>query len=655
MLSSSRQYSDYKDIVNRVLRTKVLHYIFRTFNPKGFIFSIDLTICTVSIVLSFLLRFNFNLDRINVDVLIHAAIIVLIIRTITFQFGKTYIGIVRFTSIWDIFRIMSTILIGSFIILVISIIANYIKAESFVIHLSIIIIDAFTSIVLLTLTRLLVKVIYLEYNQKPFPVLNVLIYGSDEYAILTKKALELDRQNTYNLIAFIDQTVRNTGKKLEGAHIFAVDQLERLILKYRVNKFIFGSNKISSGIKSEIIDICLHNHVKVFTVSNIQNWIKGNINYKQITGIKIEDLLTRDPIVLSNEKMWDDIADKTILITGAAGSIGGEIARQICSFPFKQLILVDQAETPMYSLEMELNGMQIIRPIHYFIADITCYERIEKIFLQFKPDYVIHAAAYKHVPLMEKNVFEAVRNNVIGSKYLADLASKHYVTKFVFISTDKAVNPTNVMGASKRIAEKYIQAISKVSGTHFIVTRFGNVLGSNGSVIPLFKQQIERGGPITITHPEVTRFFMTISEACQLVLEASTMGKGGEVFIFDMGKSVKIVDLARNMIRLVGLEPGEDIEIKYVGLRPGEKLYEELLYQSENVLPTHHPKIHIAKLKNELFEEMSMNIRSLEFALKSKDNFDLVKIMKKMVPEFVSQNSIFEQLDDINKNILNYE
>ena len=655
MLSSASPDQDVKEVANQILKMKVLHYIFRKVNPRGIIFLIDLFVCSISIFFSFLLRFNFSLADVNHISLVHALIIILTIRIISFFSAKTFIGIVRFTSIMDISRIVVTIMLGSFFVLLVSTAAKYFDLKWLFIPLSIVIIDAFASIVLLTLIRLMVKVIYLEYSQKPYPKINVLIYGSDEFALLTKRALELDRTNSFQIISFIDQSVRNTGKKMEGIQINPIQDLEKLISKFKVNQFIFGSNKVSSAVKSKIVDLCLVNHVKVFTVSNIQNWIKGNLNAKQIKGLRIEDLLSRDPIVLNNEKIWEEISDKSILITGAAGSIGSEIARQVCLYPFKQLILIDQAETPMYNLEMELNGLQIVRPIHFFIADITCYERIEKLFLQYKPDYVIHAAAYKHVPLMENNVFEAVRNNVIGSKYLADLASKHYVSKFVFISTDKAVNPTNVMGASKRIAEKYIQAISKVSKTQFIVTRFGNVLGSNGSVIPLFKKQIENGGPITVTHPDVTRYFMTISEACQLVLEASTMGKGREVFIFDMGKSVKIVDLAKNMIRLVGLEPEEDIEIKYVGLRPGEKLYEELLYQSENVLPTHHPKIHIAKLKNEVFEEVSMNIRSLEFALKSKDNFDLVRIMKKMVPEFVSQNSVFEQLDDVNKNILNYE
>jgi FlaA1/EpsC-like NDP-sugar epimerase len=397
--------------------------------------------------------------------------------------------------------------------------------------------------------------------------------------------------------------------------------------------------------KRKIIDKCLELNIHISSVPPIDRWMNGEFTANQIQRVKIEDLLGRKEIKLNEENINLQIKDKVILITGGAGSIGSEMARQILKYSPKQLVLLDQAESPIYELDMELRSKFKECNWEIVIADVSNYTRMKNVFEAFEPQVVFHAAAYKHVPLMERNPAEAIKVNIQGTKILADLASENGVAEFVMVSTDKAVNPTNVMGASKRIAEIYIQSLNKESKTKFITTRFGNVLGSNGSVIPLFKKQIEQGGPLTVTHEEVTRFFMTIPEACQLVLEAGSMGKGGEIFVFDMGESVKIIDLAKKMIQLSGLEINTDIEIKITGLRPGEKLYEELLNNEENTSPTHHDKILIGKVREYNLTEVQENVEKLINAYSSQNNDALVKQMKEIVPEFKSNNSVFTKLD----------
>ncbi len=408
---------------------------------------------------------------------------------------------------------------------------------------------------------------------------------------------------------------------------------------------ILAKDYVSLLKKNQIIDKCLNFKIKVFTAPKIKSWINGDFSVKQFKQINIEDLLERDPITLDSTNIFNQIDNKIILVTGAAGSIGSEIVRQISNYDPKKIILLDQAETPLYNLELEIAEKLHFHNFEPIVGDIANQVRMTKIFERYPIDIVYHAAAYKHVPMMENNPAEAIQNNVIGTKILADLSVKYNVKKFVMISTDKAVNPTNIMGASKRIAEMYTQALNNITPTSFITTRFGNVLGSNGSAVPLFKKQIEQGGPVTITHPEITRYFMTIPEACQLVLEASSMGKGGEIFIFDMGKSIKVIDVAKNMIRLSGLEVGKDIQIKYVGLRPGEKLYEELLCDKENTLPTYHPKIMIAKVVHNEFNTMSDHLSQFEKLIKTQNNIEIVKLMKRIIPEYKSQNSVYEVLD----------
>jgi len=434
---------------------------------------------------------------------------------------------------------------------------------------------------------------------------------------------------------------------LEGTTIYGSEKLPELLKKNDVAQVILSIQTISAARRQEIIELCLENNARVLTVPPVQNWINGELSFRQIRKVRIEELLERDPIELHEDNIRKQLKGKNILVTGAAGSIGSELVRQIAKYEPGLLILLDNAESPLHDLQMELSDSIGKLNFEVVIGDIRSKERMENVFKTFRPQLVYHAAAYKHVPMMENNPSESILTNVLGTKITADLAVQYKVEKFVMISTDKAVNPTNVMGASKRIAEIYTQALNNKIGTNtkFITTRFGNVLGSVGSVIPRFRQQIENGGPVTITDPEITRYFMTIPEACRLVLEAGCMGNGGEILIFDMGKSVKIIDLAKKMIQLSGLTLGRDIEIVTTGLRPGEKLYEELLNDKENTLPTHHEKIMIAKVPVYDFEQVSDDLDELVSLFDTQNNMKIVGKMKEMVPEYKSNNSVFEKLD----------
>jgi FlaA1/EpsC-like NDP-sugar epimerase len=427
--------------------------------------------------------------------------------------------------------------------------------------------------------------------------------------------------------------------------IYHASELDDLLRSNQVFDMIISIQNITPQHKQSIIEKCLSYDVRILNVPPVTSWINGELSLKQIKKIKIEDLLERDPIRLDAELIRTQLTDKTILITGGAGSIGSEIARQIIPFKPKYLVIVDQAESPLYDLELELSERFRWKKFETVLGDIRQGERMERIFKAFKPEVIFHAAAYKHVPVIENNPSEAVLTNVEGTKTIADLAVKYNVEKFVMVSTDKAVNPTSIMGATKRIAEIYCQSLNLHGNTRFVTTRFGNVLDSNGSVIPRFKKQIDEGGPVTVTHPEITRYFMTIPEACQLVLEAGAMGKGGEIFIFDMGSSIRIADLAKKMIKLSGLSLGKDIQIVFTGLRPGEKIYEELLADKETTLPTHHKKIMIAKVREYNFEDFDKNILQLIDLFKLQNNEAIVNKMKEMLPEYVSANSMYEKLD----------
>ena len=625
---------------------KILYYFWKYNLPRWTILLIDLAICVFSLTLAFFLRFNFkSIPQNDLDNFPIAYLVVILVRLISFVISKTYKGVVRYTGAKDASRIFFIVLAGSLMLYFINIITRQLILGHYIIPHSVIIIDALVTIFIMISSRLAIKAIYFETKNPEKEKTHVIIYGAGESGIITKRTLDRDAAVRYKVVGFIDDDEKKKGRSLEGVFIFSSDKLQELITENQVESVILSIQNLSPAKKNSIIDECLKYGVRVLNVPPVAKWINGELSFNQIKSINIEELLERDPIKLDNGLINEQLNDKIILITGAAGSIGSELARQCAKFNPRMLVLLDQAESPLHELELEFNEKSLSFKHEVVIGDVRNKERLQHVFKTFKPQIVFHAAAYKHVPMMENNPSESILTNILGTKTVADLAVENNVEKFVMISTDKAVNPTNVMGASKRIAEIYTQSLGKNSSTKFITTRFGNVLGSNGSVIPRFKKQIEQGGPITITHPDITRFFMTIPEACQLVLEAGCMGNGGEIFVFDMGKSVKIVDLARNMIKLSGLKENTDIKIIYTGLRPGEKLYEELLASSENTLPTHHKQILVGKVREYEFAEVTQFINELIALFNSQDNKRIVAKMKDIVPEFVSNNSVFETLD----------
>ncbi len=624
---------------------KLLSFFWINNIPRWSILIIDLLISAFSLTLAFFLRFNFaNIPEADLKNLPMAYFATLSIRFITFFVSKTYKGVVRYTGSKDAMRILFVIILGSALLILFDIITRF-TIGIFYIPLSVIIIDALVTMFIMICSRLAVKAIYFESRNPEKQRSSILIYGAGESGLITKRILDRDVAVKYKVIGFIDDDQKKKGRSLEGTFIFPTEKLDELVKENEIDSLIISILNISPTRKKEIIEQCINLNIKVLTVPPVSKWINGELSFNQLKSVNIDSLLEREPIKLDIELIKNQIQNKRILITGAAGSIGSELARQILPFQPSRLFLLDQAESPLHDLELELTDKFTSKNFETVIADIRNLERMENVFRSFNPELVFHAAAYKHVPLMENNPSESVLTNIFGTKNVADLAVNYNIEKFVLVSTDKAVNPTNVMGASKRIAEMYIQSLGKNVKTKFVTTRFGNVLGSNGSVIPRFKKQIENGGPITITHPEITRYFMTIPEACQLVLEAGSIGKGGEIFVFDMGKSVKIIDLARKMIKLSGLQENKDIKIIFTGLRPGEKLYEELLADSENTLPTHHPQILIGKVKEYDFNEVSEKINKLIELFDKQNNEQIVSFMKSILPEFKSNNSEFEKLD----------
>lgn len=646
--------------------------MFRKINivPRWLIFCIDLTFCGFALIFAYLLKFNFDASHIDINELSRNVLIFLGINCVVFFNVKTYAGIVRYTSAQDSFRILFSISVSNlFFILCNLFLLSFNKPQ--IISNTIVIITGLCSFVLLITYRVLVKYFFLYIKNMKLNKRRVVIYGAGEAGIATKRSLDTDPGVNMSVIAYVDDDVRKRGKAVDNVKIFHTDDLQRIIELEKIDDLILSVNRISPEKKNKIVDLCLENNVKVLNVPPLRDWVKGSIKVNQIKNIKIEDLLEREPIVIDDEIIDAQLKGKRILVTGAAGSIGSEIVRQVAKFNPQLIILNDIAESALHELQLELQDNNLCSNFIAFIGDVKNKTRMEYLFQTFKPHYVYHAAAYKHVPMMENNPSEAICTNVGGTKNIADLSVKYKVSRFVMVSTDKAVNPTNVMGASKRIAEIYIQSfsgalqdtyfsfkngLSDLNGrsdlkTKFITTRFGNVLGSNGSVIPRFQAQIQKGGPVTVTHPDITRFFMTIPEACRLVLEAGSMGKGGEIFIFDMGKSIKIIELAKKMIRLSGLLPHQDIEIEFTGLRPGEKLYEELLNDLENTLPTHHEKIMIARVAASDFETVGENIQQLINLACNYEDTEVVKLMKKIVPEFKSNNSIYEEFDLVIENI----
>ncbi len=624
--------------------------ISQTNTPRWVVLVIDIGLSAISfafasLISDILTSYDFNMRQFVIPLLI-----VLSFRILAFLLTKSYTGIIRYTSTQDAVRIFSAVAASSLLIFTLEGIYNYFYDAS-LIKSAVIIIDAFILVFLLSAFRIAFKLIYNLYakNKIETSKKEVIIYGAGEAGIIVKRSFEQNTKFGRKIIAFLDDNPKLHGKSMEGIRIYPVDtDWDKLVSEKRNVELVIAINKLSNIRKKSIIENCLQKNVRVKTIPPVSAWINGEFSAQSIKNVKIQDLLEREPIHLSTKLIDKELKNQTILITGAAGSIGSEIARQCLKFSPKLVVLLDQAETPLYELENELHFNNNIEVV---IANVCNTARIEKVFTHFKPSYVFHAAAYKHVPMMEDNPYEAISTNVFGTQNVSTLAVKYKTKKFVFISTDKAVNPTNIMGASKRIAEIFVQSLNaklKLETdvhTLFVTTRFGNVLGSNGSVIPIFRRQIDDGGPITVTHPEITRYFMTIPEACQLVLEAGVMGQGGEIYIFDMGESVKIVDLARKMIRLSGLEEGKDIEITFTGLRPGEKLKEELLNDKENTIGTHNSKIMIAQVPEYNYLEVNNLIDSLYIQKDTLTNRHLVEAMKKIVPEYKSKNSIYEELD----------
>lgn len=633
--------------------------------PRWIIFALDLSICLLSLTVAYSIKYNFDLSNINFAEFSRNALIFSTISAIVFLTVKTYAGIIRYTSAQDSIRILFAVFMANSIVFLMNLVSVSLLQQPFI-STSVLIINGLTCFLFMGAYRVFVKYFFMYVKNLKLDKWRVIIYGAGEAGVATKRTLDHDFKVNKSIIAFIDDDQRKVGKTIDGVKILDAKDLERLIMDHELDEIIFAAYTIPVEHKNKIVDICLENDIKVLSVPPHEAWVSGKLQPTQIQNINIEDLLNRKSIEIDITSIQSELKGKRILITGAAGSIGSEIVRQLLKFDAGLIIMCDQSETALHHLYLEIEETHTDLNFHAFIGDVRDEKRMEHLFETYKPHYVYHAAAYKHVPMMEDNPAEAVKTNVLGTKTIADLSVKYAVQKFVMISTDKAVNPTNVMGASKRIAEIYVQSLNKslsnrdfkfknglshlnhtISNTRFITTRFGNVLGSNGSVIPRFKQQIEKGGPITVTHPEITRYFMTIPEACRLVLEAGCMGKGGEIYIFDMGKSVKIVDLAKTMIRLAGLVPNHDIKIEYSGLRPGEKLFEELLNDSENTLPTHHEKIMIGKVRGYLFNEIESQIYDLIYHAKNNDDHLVVKSMKQIVQEFKSKNSVFEELDMI--------
>ena len=627
-------------IFHRYLSAKVL--------PIWTILLIDVLIIVVSSLLAYALRYDFRSIFLESSTIDKTIVWTVIVNLVFFRVFRTYSNVLRFSSFIDIMRIFVSLTVSYALLMISSVLlASYLDIR--LAPVSVLFMAYIISFAIMSCSRIVVKMFYELLNFDGSHSANVFIYGAKEAGVNIAKALRVNLRNHYRLRGFIADEPELINKVMMGVKVFPNDESLIDVLNDRdVHTIIISPAKMEELKKSDMADRLLAHNIKLMTAPPLSEWSGQTLNRTQLKEIQIEDLLQRDPIEIDIHKVASHLEGKRVMITGVAGSIGSEIMRQVASFNPYKLILVDQAETPLHDIRLELQDRWRDIDAETIIADISNATRMEDIFKEYQPQYIFHAAAYKHVPMMEDNVSESIQINVFGTRTLADLAVKYGAEKFVMISTDKAVNPTNVMGCSKRICEIYVQSLAKKlqeKGGHvtqFITTRFGNVLGSNGSVIPRFRDQIQRGGPVTVTHPEIIRYFMTIPEACRLVLEAGSMGNGGEIYIFDMGKPVKIVDLAKRMISLSGRT---DVKIEFTGLRHGEKLYEELLNVKELTKPTYHEKIMIATVREYDYDEVKQRIQKLIEVSYTYDQMQIVAAMKDIVPEFISKNSCFEALD----------
>ena len=649
-------FSTFYNDVFKTLKEVDFHFSFKSLDylPRWIILSIDIVIVLISGGFTFFLFEALQWHYIPDQYLVFGILFQLTTNILFFWIFRTYSGIIRHSGYTDALKLFFSQFATFIVVIALNIgfiLLNYQKVylstASFI--------NAVLSFSLLFFYRIIVKQSFDYFFKQSVAeqLPKVVIYGSNSNAIAVANALRLEVPRRYELSGFIDKNNQNTTKRILDLPIFQIKKTIPVLLRsIDAEGLIFPEGILSKEERFSIVEECLEYNFKVFTLPLVSDWENEKEVSKKIKNIEILDLLDRKPIVLDSNAIAQQLNNKTILVTGAAGSIGSEIVRQILLFNPQKIILLDQAETPLHSLSLEIESKFPAVSICNIIADVRDYDVLERIFAEHKPNVVFHAAAYKHVPLMEENPDQAIVTNVIGTKNVVDLSQQCGVERFIMISTDKAVNPSSIMGASKRLAEMYVQSNyfknkkkSNQQNTKFITTRFGNVLGSNGSVVPLFTKQIQEGGPITITHPDIIRYFMTIPEACQLVLEACSMGNGGEIYIFDMGEPVKIIDLAKKMIRLAGFKPEVDIKIKIIGLRPGEKLYEELLTQSSKTLPTHHQKILIATDVCDDYEIINTMISEMKSAIAQSNNQEMVSIMKRIIPEFKSLNSVFQHLD----------
>jgi len=629
--------------------TLLLKFYQNRFLSRWTVLFFDLAATFLAIIAAIAIRFNFNVDEAQRVLNVSGFAGILVIYLLSFLVVGSHKGILRHTSLDDVKNVFKASLFGGLFSLVVSLFADVVLGMR-LFPVSIIAFHFTLTFIALVGLRLAAKSIYIAGTKQQDNQIRVLIFGCGDSGIMTKNALQQEQNGKFKIIGFADDNSNRWGKQLQDVHIYSPAKalVKDWLKKQKIDQVIIAIQSLGPERKREVSEAAIDAGVEVKVVPPYRKWIEGNISVGQLKKIRIEDLLQRNKIELDSVNISGSVEGKTVLVTGAAGSIGSEIARQLSYYSLDKLVLIDHAESPLYDIEQELKEKHrtrnTINPICE-VANVKDKYRMSDIFDRYQPDIVYHAAAYKHVPIIEKSPYEGIFVNVLGTRVVADLALENNIERFVMVSTDKAVNPTNVMGATKRVAELYTQSLNEYGKTKFIATRFGNVLGSNGSVVPLFRKQIENGGPLTVTHEEITRFFMTIPEACNLVLEAGAMGEGGEVFVFDMGEPVKIIDMAKKMIKLSGLELGKDIDIEITGLRPGEKLYEELLASSENTLPTHHPKILRAKVQSFKHSTMQRQLDLLSEIMIDGDVVGMVRKVKNIVPEYISKNSEFEALD----------